>query len=72
VLIKIYSDSAQLARNAVQKTEGFADAVVGASGSDIITSPVSSQFTATWEWFLLGGLFALLVYFLISRLKWFR
>ena len=74
IFIKVYSDGVQLAKNVAQKTQDFADAgaEVLSSNSDIITSPVASQFNTNWEWFLLGGMFALVIYFLIIRLKWFR
>ena len=76
LLVKVYYDSVYAAKNIAQAGEEFADTGVEevlAGASDALRSSVSSQlFSSNWQWFLLGGLFALLVYFLISRLKWFR
>jgi len=83
LIIKIYSDSVIVVKNAAQSGSDLAISGNGevmsagalsavSRAADVITSPVASQFSSAWEWFLLGGLFALLVYFLISELKWFR
>lgn len=74
LIVKVYNDSIAATQKVIEKTGDSSAGALSAlnSQSSIINSPISSQFTSNWEWFLLGGLFALVAYFLISRLRWFR